>query len=94
MGSLGGSDPERTWGDYGNLLPEPAKLKTKPEVRAANDARQQQLQEGMERRSNYARVSTADAEAYKKLQDEGLAPQQIGSPVTSPGMFLLDRILK
>jgi hypothetical protein len=76
------------------LFPEPAKLKTTPEVRAANDSRQQQLQEGMERRSNYARVSTADAEAYKKLQDEGLAPQQIGSPVAPPGMFLLDRILK
>jgi len=94
LGSLGGSGSERTWGDYVDLFPEPAKLKTKPEVRAANDARQQQLQEGMERRSNYARVSTADAEAYKKLQDEGLAPQQIGSPVTPPGMFLLDRILK
>jgi hypothetical protein len=94
LGSLGGSGSERTWGDYVDLFPEPAKLKSKPEVRAANDARQQQLQEGMERRSNYARVSTADAEAYKKLQDEGLAPQQIGSPVTSPGMFLLDRILK
>jgi hypothetical protein len=71
MGSLGGADPERTWGDYVDLFPEPAKLKSDAEVRTANDARQQQWREGMERRANSAGVSTADAEAYKKLQQEG-----------------------
>lgn len=74
LGGLGGSDGDRTWlgeGGYLDLTPPPAKLKSDDEVRRANEARQQQWNQGMERRANSAGVSTADAEAYKRLQREG-----------------------
>jgi hypothetical protein len=71
-----GANPERTWADYVNLIPEPAKLKSPAEVQAANEARQRQYGQGMERRASVPGVSTADAEAYKRLQQSGLAPSR------------------
>jgi hypothetical protein len=66
-----GSKPDRTWSQYLGFSGEgEVPMKTPSEVDAANEARSQQY----ERTQQAAGVSTADAEAYKRLQQSGLAP--------------------
>lgn len=66
-----GQKPDRTWSQYLGFAPEgEVPMKTPEEVSAANESRSQQY----ERTQQAAGVSTADAEAYKKLQQSGLVP--------------------
>lgn len=68
-----GQDPNRTWGQYLGFSPETEGFdgtKTPEQVREAEEARRQRFQRSLLAPG----VSTADAEAYKKLQDSGKAP--------------------
>jgi len=71
LGSLGGNTPTRTWGEYFDPTPEPAALKSDAEVEAARAARDQMYALG---KNNYDGVSTADAEAYKRLERANKVP--------------------
>lgn len=65
--------PNRTWAQYLGLAdedPDAVHIKTDAQVEEANEARRQQF----DRTLGAAGVSTADGEAYKKLQQSGRAP--------------------
>lgn len=64
--------PERTWPQYLGFAPEPegsVQFKSDDEVDAANAARKQQFERSLQQYG--AGVSTADDEAYKRLQQAG-----------------------
>jgi len=66
-------DPSRTWAQYVGLAPEAegaVTMKTPEQVREAEEARSQKFQRSLLAPG----VSTADSDAYRRLQESGKAP--------------------